>query len=128
MIELARLKQIDIILTKSVSRFTRNTVDGLKTMQELRELGVEIIFEKENLSTNDSAFDFFLTVYTSVAEEEARINSSNVLWTYKKKMSEGGNTTSRIYGILSIKKVITLLMKNKQELLDLHINSIKKTK
>lgn len=100
MIELARLKQIDIILTKSVSRFTRNTVDGLKTMQELRELGVEIIFEKENLSTNDSAFDFFLTVYTSVAEEEARINSSNVLWTYKKKMSEGGNTTSRIYGYI----------------------------
>lgn len=96
--ELARLNEIDVIVTKSVSRFTRNTVDGLNTIQELRDLGIEVIFEKEGISTNDTAFDFFLTIYTSVAEEESRINSSNVLWTYKKKMQEGGNTTSRIFG------------------------------
>jgi len=98
MIELARLGKIDIILTKSVSRFTRDTVDGLKIIQELRMLGVEVIFEKENISTNDTAFDFFLTIYTSVAEEESKINSSNVLWKYQKKMKQGGNTTSRLYG------------------------------
>ena len=98
MMELARLNEIDVIVTKSVSRFTRNTVDGLNTIQELRDLGIEVIFEKEGISTNDTAFDFFLTIYTSVAEEESRINSSNVLWTYKKKMQEGGNTTSRIFG------------------------------
>ena len=80
---------IDIILTKSVSRFIRDTVDGLKIIQELRMLGVEVIFEKENISTNDTAFDFFLSIYTGVAEEEARINSSNVLWTYQKKMKWG---------------------------------------
>lgn len=93
MMELARLNEIDVIITKSVSRFTRNTVDGLNTIQELRDLGIEVIFEKEGISTNDTAFDFFLTIYTSVAEEESRINSSNVLWTYKKKMQEDGNTT-----------------------------------
>ena len=98
MMELARLGRIDIILTKSISRFTRDTVSGLKSIHELRDLGVEVKFEKENISTNDTAFDFFLSVYSSVAEEESRINSSNVLWSYKKKMSNGGNTTPRMYG------------------------------
>lgn len=100
MMELARLGRIDIILTKSISRFTRDTVSGLKSIHELRDLGVEVKFEKENISTNDTAFDFFLSVYSSVAEEESRINSSNVLWSYKKKMSNGGNTTPRMYGYL----------------------------
>ena len=98
MMELARLGRIDIILTKSISRFTRDTLSGLKSIHELRDLGVEVKFEKENISTNDTAFDFFLSVYTSVAEEESRINSSNVLWSYKKKMNNGGNTTTRLYG------------------------------
>lgn len=100
MMELARLGRIDIILTKSISRFTRDTVSGLKSIHELRDLGVEVKFEKENISTNDTAFDFFLSVYSSVAEEESRINSSNVLWSYKKKMSNGGNTTPRMYGYI----------------------------
>lgn len=67
-------------------------------MQEFRDLGVEIHFEKENITTSDTSFDFFLTIFTSVAEEESKINSSNVLWTYKKKMNNGDSTTSRLYG------------------------------
>src|SRR5690554_5796249 len=98
MVEIARLGEIDIILTKSISRFTRDTISGLKAIQELRKLGVEVRFEKENITTNDTSFDFFLTIFTSVAEEESKINSSNVLWTYKKKMENSGNTTPRIYG------------------------------
>lgn len=98
MVELARLGEIDIILTKSISRFTRDTISGLKAIQELRKLDVEVRFEKENITTNDTSFDFFLTIFTSVAEEESKINSSNILWTYKNKMENGGNTTPRIYG------------------------------
>lgn len=98
MVEIARLGEIDIIITKSISRFTRDIVSGLKTIQELRDLGVEIRFEKENINTTDTSFDFFLTIFTSVAEEEAKSNSSNVLWSYKKKMTNGGNTTFRLFG------------------------------
>lgn len=98
MLELAKLGEIDIIITKSISRFTRDIVTGLKAIQEFRDLGVEIRFEKENISTSDTSFDFFLTIFASVAEEESKMNSSNVLWTYKKKMNNGDSTTSRLYG------------------------------
>lgn len=98
MLELAKLGEIDIIVTKSISRFTRDIVTGLKAIQEFRDLGVEIRFEKENISTSDTSFDFFLTIFASVAEEESKMNSSNVLWTYKKKMNNGDSTTSRLYG------------------------------
>lgn len=98
MIELARMGQINIILTKSVSRFTRDIVNGLSIIQELRNIGVEVYFEKENISSLDPSFDFFLTIYSSVAEKESKSNSENVLWSYKRKMEQGGNTTPLIYG------------------------------
>lgn len=100
MIELARLGEIDMIFTKSVSRFTRDIVDGLKTIQELRALNVEIFFEKENISSIDPVFDMFLTIYTSVAEEESKQISSNVNWIYTKKVKEGLVTTPKLYGYI----------------------------
>jgi len=98
MIDLARLGEIDIIITKSVSRFTRDVVDGLKIIRELRKINIEIYFEKENMSSLDPVFDMFLTIHTSIAEEESKQISSNVLWNYKKKMQQGLSTTSRLYG------------------------------
>lgn len=98
MIELAKLGEIDVIITKSVSRFTRDVVDGLTVIQDLRNIGIEIYFEKENISSLDSVFDMFLTIHTSVAEEESKQISSNVLWNYKNKMKNGLSTTSRLYG------------------------------
>lgn len=98
MIALAKLGEIDLIITKSVSRFSRDVIDGLSTLQELRNIGVEVYFEKENISSLDTSFDFFLTIYSSVAEEESKINSSNVLWTYRKRINSGENTTPKLYG------------------------------
>lgn len=98
MMELARLGGIDLIYTKSVSRFGRNAIDVPEIIRELRGLGVTVIFDKENISTKDFADEFLLNILSGVAEEESRQISSNLRWTFSKKMSKGRNTTVRIYG------------------------------
>jgi len=98
MIESARGGEIDLIYTKSISRFARNTVDTITYVRELRELGVEIIFEKENISSLDPKIDFMLTILSSIAQEESRSISSNVKWSYDKKFKNGIVDARRIYG------------------------------
>lgn len=87
-----------IIYTKSVSRFGRNAIEVPQIIQELRGLGVTVIFDKENISTADFADEFLLNILSGVAEEESRQTSTNIRWSVGKKMSKGGNTTRRIYG------------------------------
>ena len=89
MIDAARNGELDLILTKSISRFTRNTVDCLNFIRELRTLGVEIFFEKENIYSSDTKVDFLLTIMSSIAQEEARNTSENVKWNIRKRFSEG---------------------------------------
>lgn len=89
MIDAARNGEIDLILTKSFSRFTRNTVDYLNFILELRTLGVEIFFEKENIYSSDTKVDFLLTIMSSIAQEEASNTSENVKWNIRKRFSEG---------------------------------------
>ena len=89
MIEDARLGKIDLILTKSLSRFARNTVDTLTIVRELRDLNVEIFFEKENISSLDTKVDFMITIFSSIAQEESRNISENVKWGYRKRFQEG---------------------------------------
>lgn len=98
MIESAKMGEIDLILTKSISRFARNTVDTITYVRELRELGVEVFFEKENLSSLDPKIDFMLTILSSIAQEESRSISTNVKWTYDKKFQKGIVDPRRIYG------------------------------
>jgi len=98
MIESARAGEIDLILTKSISRFGRNTVDVITYMRELREIGVEIFFEKENISSLDPKIDFMLTILSSIAQEESRSISTNVKWSYEKKFKKGIVDARRIYG------------------------------
>ena len=98
MIEAARNGEIDLILTKSISRFGRNTVDVISYIRELREIGVEIFFEKENISSLDPKIDFMLTILSSIAQEESRSISSNVKWSYDKKFKKGIVDPRRIYG------------------------------
>lgn len=98
MVELAKMGEIDLILTKSISRFTRDVVGGVSTIQDLRLNNVEIYFENERISSMDPSFDMILTVLTSLSEEESKSNSANVQWTYKKKMKEGLSTTPRLFG------------------------------
>lgn len=98
MINSAKEGNIDLILTKSISRFGRNTVDVITYIRELREIGVEIFFEKENISSLDPKIDFMLTILSSIAQEESRAISTNVKWSYDKKFQRGIVDPRRIYG------------------------------
>lgn len=81
--------QIDLIVTKSVSRFARNTVDSLTTVRQLKEKGVEVYFEKENIYTLDSKGELLITIMSSLAQEESRSISENVTWGWRKRFSDG---------------------------------------
>jgi len=81
--------KIDLILTKSISRFARNTVDSVKTTRRLKEIGVGVYFEKEDIYTLDSKGEFILTLMASLAQEESRSISENVAWGHRKRFSEG---------------------------------------
>ena len=72
MIEDALAGKIDLIVTKSISRFARNTVDSLITVRKLKAQGIEIYFEKENIYTLDSKGELMLTIMSSLAQEESR--------------------------------------------------------
>ena len=89
MVELALNGGIDLILTKSISRFARNTVDTLQTVRKLKAAGVEVIFEKENLHTFDPKCEVMLTIMSSLAQEESRSISENIRWAQRKNMKEG---------------------------------------
>jgi len=89
MMDAARSGQIDLILTKSISRFARNTVDCLNHIREMRTFNVEIFFEKENIYSSDPKVDFLLTIMSSIAQEEARNISENVNWNVQKRFREG---------------------------------------
>lgn len=80
---------IDLIITKSVSRFARNTVDSLTTIRKLKEHKVECYFEKENIWTFDSKGELLLTIMSSLAQEESRSISENVTWGQRKRFADG---------------------------------------
>jgi len=81
--------KIDLIVTKSVSRFARNTVDSLVNIRKLKEKGVEVYFEKENIWTLDSKGELLLTIMSSLAQEESRSISENITWGKRKSASDG---------------------------------------
>lgn len=81
--------KIDLIVTKSVSRFARNTVDSLTTVRKLKEAGVEVYFEKENIWTLDSKGELLITIMSSLAQEESRNISENVTWGQRKRFADG---------------------------------------
>ncbi len=89
MVEDALSGKIDLIVTKSVSRFARNTVDSLTTIRELKAHGVECYFEKENIWTFDGKGELLLTIMSSLAQEESRSISENTTWGCRKRMEDG---------------------------------------
>ena len=89
MIEDALAGKIDLIITKSVSRFARNTVDSLQNVRKLKENGVEIYFEKENIWTFDTRGELLITIMSSLAQEESRSISENTTWGKRKQFAEG---------------------------------------
>ncbi|WP_265859830.1 recombinase family protein [Clostridium botulinum] len=89
MIDDALSGKIDLIITKSVSRFARNTVDTLTTVRKLKDKGVEVYFEKENIYTMDSKGEVLITIMSSLAQEESRSISENVTWGQRKRFADG---------------------------------------
>ena len=89
MISDALAGKIDLIVTKSVSRFARNTVDSLVTIRKLKENGTEVYFEKENIFTFDGKGELLLTIMSSLAQEESRSISENVTWGQRKRFADG---------------------------------------
>lgn len=81
--------KIDLIVTKSLSRFARNTVDALNIIRKLKLKDVGVYFEKEDISTLDSKGEFLLTLMSSLAEEESRSISENVRWGQRKRFADG---------------------------------------
>jgi site-specific DNA recombinase len=99
MLEDCEAGKIDIILTKSVSRFARNTVDLLNTVRHLKDIGVEVRFEEQNISTFSGDGELMLTILASFAQEEVTSTSQNIKWA-KRKQAENGimTNTSVPYG------------------------------
>ena len=81
--------KIDLIVTKSVSRFARNTVDSLTAVRKLKEHGTEVYFQKENIYTFDSKGELLITIMSSLAQEESRSISENVTWGQRKRFADG---------------------------------------
>ena len=91
--------KIDIVLTKSISRFARNTVDLLNTVRRLKELGVSVQFEKERIDSLTEDGELMLTLLASFAQEEIRSLSDNVKWGTRKRFEKGiPNGRFQIYG------------------------------
>lgn len=89
MMAAARAGDIDLILTKSISRFARNTVDLLEYVRELKILGVAVLFERENIDTSTMDGEILLTPLASFAQAESESNSQAVKWAVRKKYEEG---------------------------------------
>ena len=89
MIQDALAGRIDLIITKSVSRFARNTVDTLTAIRKLKEYGVEVYFEEQNIYTLDGKGEVLLTIMSSIAQEESRNISENVTWGMRKRFADG---------------------------------------
>lgn len=90
---------VDLILTKSISRFARNTVDLLETVRHLKEIGVEVWFERENIHSMDGDGELMLSILASFAQEESRSISENVKWGTRKRFKQGiPNGHFHVYG------------------------------
>ena len=86
--------KIDMIITKSVTRFARNTVDSIQITRKLKALGVAVFFEKENLNTLSEKSEQMLTIYSSLAQAESESTSTNTRWAINKRFQNGTFTIS----------------------------------
>lgn len=100
MIRLCRQRKIDLILVKSISRFARNTADCLNYIRALKDLGIAVIFEKENINTMDSESEMLITMMGAFAQAESESISHNVRWGIRQAMREGRATIQykNLYG------------------------------
>ena len=95
--------KIDLIVTKSISRFARNTIDTLTTVRQLKEKGVEVYFEKENINTLTESSEFLITLFSGFAQAESESLSKNVAWGWRKS-AEAGNVYFQYKRMLGYRK------------------------
>jgi DNA invertase Pin-like site-specific DNA recombinase len=93
-----RAGRIDKILTKSISRFARNTVTLLETVRELKALGIDIFFEEQNIHTLSTEGELMLTILAGYAQEESRSVSENIKWRKRNDMKRGKTKPAAVYG------------------------------
>lgn len=89
MIEDCKNGKIDMIITKSISRFARNTLDCLNFVRQLKDLGIGVIFEKENINTLDAKGEVLLSILSSLAQDESRSISENSTWGIRRRFEQG---------------------------------------
>ncbi|GHU80658.1 hypothetical protein FACS1894191_6420 [Clostridia bacterium] len=93
-----RAGSIDMVITKSITRFARNTVTTLETVRELKSIGVDVYFEKENIHSTSGDGELMLSILASYAQEESRSVSENQKWRIRKMFREGRTTVGRMLG------------------------------
>ena len=101
LIEECRAGNIDLVITKSISRFARNTLTLLEKVRELKTLGVDVYFEEQNIHTMSSEGELMLSIYASVAQEESRSTSENKKWRIQKEYEKGNDVSiSFLFGYI----------------------------
>lgn len=109
MIEACKKGEIDIVLTKSISRFARNTVDLIETVRELKSLNVDVFFEEQNIHSNSGDGELMLTILASYAQEESRSVSENCKWRIRSQFANGELATLRfMYGYKIVNGGVTI--------------------
>jgi len=98
MLQDAQDGKIDTIITKSISRFARNTLDCLKCVDDLKKIGVNVYFEKEQIDTATASGEMLLTILSAFAQEESRNISENLKWGIRKRYEMGQSRWSALYG------------------------------
>lgn len=89
MMQDARDGKFDVIYTKSVSRFARNTVQVLEAVRELRDIGIEVVFEKEQIRTFQPTCELFMTIAATIAENEIQVDSERQKWSIRHRFENG---------------------------------------
>lgn len=90
--------KIDYIITKSISRFARNTLECLTYVRQLKTYGVYVLFEKEHMDTGNEASEMVLSILAAIAQEESRNISENIKWNQRKRYEEGRAAWKETYG------------------------------
>lgn len=104
-----RAGKIDLILVKSISRFARNTLTLLQTVRELKDLNIDVFFEKENIHSISTAGELMLTVLASFAQEESVSNSNNKKWQIRKDFQKGVCSWFQVYGYKRVNRKLCIV-------------------
>ena len=109
LLENCRLRKVDMVITKAISRFARNTVHLLETTRELKSLGIDVFFEEEEIHSMSGDGELMLTLLASYAQEESRSVSENCKWRIRKRYEDGMNSSwNAMYGFTIKKGEVTI--------------------